>query len=66
MFQNWRVVIPSLIEIFLHYLTWMMGKPISTPPSTMSRCVQACETKTSVVLCLYLVFCRGNPWVVLP
>ncbi|KAI5986589.1 hypothetical protein EDD15DRAFT_2373023 [Pisolithus albus] len=54
LFQNWKAVIPTLVEIFLSYLTRTMGKPIPTPSSTMSHCLQACETKTSVVICLYL------------
>ncbi|KIK12771.1 hypothetical protein PISMIDRAFT_120274 [Pisolithus microcarpus 441] len=53
LFQNWKAVIPTLVETFLSYLTRTMGKPISTPPSTMSHCMQGCETKTSVVICLY-------------
>ncbi|KIK23458.1 hypothetical protein PISMIDRAFT_100543 [Pisolithus microcarpus 441] len=52
-FHNWQALIPTLVDVFLSYLTWTMGKPISTPPSTMCHCVQACETKTSVVVCLY-------------
>ncbi|KAI6025272.1 hypothetical protein BKA83DRAFT_4492027 [Pisolithus microcarpus] len=52
-FHNWQALIPTLVDVFLSYLTWTMGKPVSTPPSTMCHCVQACETKTSVVVCLY-------------
>ncbi|KAI6004794.1 hypothetical protein EDD15DRAFT_2359638 [Pisolithus albus] len=48
-FHNWQALIPTLVDVFLSYLTWTMGKPVSTPPSTMHHCVQACETKASVV-----------------
>ncbi|KAI5989499.1 hypothetical protein EDD15DRAFT_2108034, partial [Pisolithus albus] len=61
LFQNWKAVIPTLVEIFLSYLTCTMGKPIPTPSSTMSHCLQACETKTSVVVCLYLDHFRSIP-----
>ncbi|KIK24297.1 hypothetical protein PISMIDRAFT_98751 [Pisolithus microcarpus 441] len=57
-FQTWKAVIPTLVEIFVSYLTWTMGKPVPTPPLAMSHCTQACKTKTSVVVCLYFdYFC---------
>ncbi|KIK23463.1 hypothetical protein PISMIDRAFT_100427, partial [Pisolithus microcarpus 441] len=57
-FQTWKAIIPTLVEIFVSYLTRTMGKPVPTPPSAMSHCAQACETKTSVVICLYFdYFC---------
>ncbi|KIK15555.1 hypothetical protein PISMIDRAFT_114975 [Pisolithus microcarpus 441] len=50
---KWQVVIPTLVDTFLSYLTWTMSKPLPTPPSTLSHCVRACKTKTSVIVCLY-------------
>ncbi|KIJ19343.1 hypothetical protein PAXINDRAFT_7830 [Paxillus involutus ATCC 200175] len=53
LFDNWKTVIPTLVQPFLQYLTQMLGKPVNIPSSSISDCAQACELKQTMLVCLY-------------
>ncbi|KIK91339.1 hypothetical protein PAXRUDRAFT_149701, partial [Paxillus rubicundulus Ve08.2h10] len=62
LFNNWKTVIPTLIQPFLQYLMQMLGKPDNIPSSSISHCPQACKLKQTMVLCLY--FDHKSPFLV--
>ncbi|KIJ09255.1 hypothetical protein PAXINDRAFT_17653 [Paxillus involutus ATCC 200175] len=48
-FNNWKTVIPTLVQPFLQYLTQTLGKPVNIPSSSISCCAQACELKQTML-----------------
>ncbi|KIK91904.1 hypothetical protein PAXRUDRAFT_13523 [Paxillus rubicundulus Ve08.2h10] len=53
LFNNWKTVIPTLVQPFIQYLTQTLGKPVNIPSSSISCCAQACELKQTMLVCLY-------------
>ncbi|KAF8452783.1 hypothetical protein L210DRAFT_3608606 [Boletus edulis BED1] len=53
-FDNWKKVIPTLVEPYMQYVAGTHGKPIHPPSDTLSLCAQACEKKKNVLTCLYV------------
>ena len=51
--DNWKKVIPILVEPFVQYITWMISKPIPLPSLVISFCVQECALKKNMLICLY-------------
>ncbi|KIJ08570.1 hypothetical protein PAXINDRAFT_88681, partial [Paxillus involutus ATCC 200175] len=62
LFNNWKTVIPTLVQPFLQYLMQTLGKPVNIPSSSLSHCAQACELKQTMLICLY--FNRKSPFLV--
>ncbi|KIK91409.1 hypothetical protein PAXRUDRAFT_149562, partial [Paxillus rubicundulus Ve08.2h10] len=53
LFNNWKMVIPTLIQPFLQYLMQMLGEPVNILSSSISHCTQACKLKQTMLICLY-------------
>lgn len=53
---SWKALIPTLIEPYQHYASSTLGKPLPTPPTSLSLCKDSkasCLRKSSKVLCLF-------------
>jgi len=50
---SWSMVIPTITESYLHYLTVSIGKPLSAHDMSLCHCQGDCEPKHSTLLCLY-------------
>ena len=59
LYDNWRTVIPSIIQLYLQYLAETIGKPLTRPDATLIGCHGGCEPKRTSLLCLHFdcTFC---------
>jgi len=53
LYESWSMVIPTIIESYLRYLTDTIGKPLSMHDTLLHNCHGDCEPKCSSLLCLY-------------
>lgn len=54
LYQNWKLLIPTLIQPYLHYVSQMLGKPLPPPSSPISFCnCTQCSHKPTHILCLF-------------
>ncbi|KIK94716.1 hypothetical protein PAXRUDRAFT_142280, partial [Paxillus rubicundulus Ve08.2h10] len=53
LFDSWKAVIPTLVSPFLQYLTRTLGKLAILPSSAISYCMQCCELKATMLVCLH-------------
>ncbi|KIM52696.1 hypothetical protein SCLCIDRAFT_40207, partial [Scleroderma citrinum Foug A] len=53
LYESWSMVIPTVIESYLHYLTDTIGKPLSTHDMLLHHCQGNCKPKHSSLICLY-------------
>lgn len=53
-YENWKKTIPTLIPLFLSYLSRTLGKPTSAPSNTpLSCCRGDCDVKKTQIIALY-------------
>ena len=51
--DSWKRVISNIVGGYLEYLTKTLGKPMTSPTSTISCCNQSCESRKFTLLCLF-------------
>ena len=59
LYDNWHAVIPTIIELYLHYLAETIGKPLTRPDAMLIGFHGGCEPKCTSLLCLHFdcTFC---------
>jgi hypothetical protein len=62
LFENWKQLLPDLIEPHLRYLTSTTGVTLQPPASLRTTCQKPCIRRTVTILCLF--FDRQSPRIV--
>ena len=53
LYANWKVLIPTLVSPYLHYMSRTLGKPLSPNPQSISLCkTDDCPRKSTKLLAL--------------
>ncbi|KIJ59523.1 hypothetical protein HYDPIDRAFT_51614, partial [Hydnomerulius pinastri MD-312] len=53
LYNNWKSLIPTLVEPYLRYTSRTLGKPLLASPTSISLCNHAiCTWKPTKLLCL--------------
>ena len=61
LYDTWTMVIPTIVESYLQYMTETVGKPITSHDTPLFDCHGCCEPKRSSLLCLYFDCASINP-----
>ena len=53
LYDSWTAVIPTVVELYLQYMSETIGKPLVGHDTLLADCHGCCEPKRSSLLCLY-------------
>ncbi|KAG1745424.1 uncharacterized protein EDB91DRAFT_1024513, partial [Suillus paluster] len=54
LYDNWKALVPTLVDVHLDYMSRTMGKPLDSAPSIMYACCsQKCALRWTPMICLF-------------